>query len=111
FNGDFSQLGTTIYDPSTKAPFANNVIPSTSISPYSKALLKYYNSATIVSSNLTSNYVQSNAAPINRDGFVLRMDFVESAKSQWSGRYSWGDENQASQGITLDGTKIITNYE
>ena len=39
------------------------------------------------------------------------MDFVESAKSQWAGRYSWGDENQANQGLTLDGTKIITNYE
>ena len=39
------------------------------------------------------------------------MDFVESSKSQWTGRYSWGDENQSTQGLTLDGTKIITNYE
>lgn len=111
FNGDFSQLGTTIYDPTTKAPFAGNMIPATSISPYSKALLKYYNSATIASSNLTSNYVQSNAAPFNRDGFVLRMDFVESAKSQWSGRYSWGDENQSNQTINISGSNILTNYE
>ena len=39
------------------------------------------------------------------------MDFVESAKSQWSGRYSWGDENQASTGISITGSKILTNYE
>ena len=39
------------------------------------------------------------------------MDFVESSKSQWTGRYSWGDENQASQGLSITGSKILTNYE
>ena len=39
------------------------------------------------------------------------MDFVESAKSQWTGRYSWGDENQSSTGISITGSKILTNYE
>jgi hypothetical protein len=109
FNGDFSGLGTTIYDPTTKNPFTNNMIPQTSISPFSKELLKYYNSSALP--GLTNNYVQSNAAPFNRDGFVLRMDFVESAKSQWSGRYSWGDENITQQTINISGSKIITNYE
>ena len=52
-----------------------------------------------------------NSAPNNRDGFTLRMDFVESAKSQWTGRYSWGDENQSSTGLSVTGTKILTNYE
>src|SRR5579872_818844 len=109
FNGDFSQLGTTIYDPTNKAPFAGNILPPSSISPYSKALLKYYNPSTLP--GLTNNYVQSNAAPLNRDGFVLRMDFVESAKSQWSGRYSWGDENQSNQTINVSGSNLLINYE
>ena len=39
------------------------------------------------------------------------MDFIESSRSQWSGRYSWGDENSANEGLTLDGTKLLTNYE
>jgi hypothetical protein len=39
------------------------------------------------------------------------MDFVESAKSQWSGRYSWGDENQTNQTINVSGQRLITNYE
>src|SRR5262249_39575824 len=56
FGGDFGLLGTTIYDPSTKEPFANNVIPPGMISPTSKALLKYYNSSTLP--GLTNNYVQ-----------------------------------------------------
>jgi hypothetical protein len=109
FGGDFSQLGTTIYDPTTKAPIPNNTISPSSITSASKALLKYYNSATLP--GLTNNYVQNNASPVNRDGFVLRMDFVESAKSQWSGRYSWGDENQSTQTINISGSKIIINYE
>jgi len=109
FRGDFSKLGTTIYDPTTKAPFLNNTIPTSLISPTSQALLKYYDSATLP--GLTNNYVQNNASPLNRDGFVLRMDFVESAKSQWTGRYSWGDENQSTQTINISGSKILTNYE
>jgi hypothetical protein len=109
FQGDFGQLGATIYDPTTKIPFPNNRIPSNMISPTSQALLKYYNSATLP--GLTNNYVQDNGSPLNRDGFVLRMDFVESAKSQWSGRYSWGDENQSNQTINASGSKLLTNYE
>jgi hypothetical protein len=109
FRGDFSQFGTTIYDPTTKAAFPNNTIPTNLISPTSQALLKYYDSATLP--GLTNNYVQNNSSPLNRDGFVLRMDYVESAKSQWSGRYSWGDENQSNQTINISGSKILTNYE
>jgi hypothetical protein len=109
FGGNFSQLGTTIYDPTTKAPLNNNTIPASQISPLSQELLKYYDPATLP--GLTNNYVQSDASPFNRDGFVLRMDFVESSKSQWTGRYSWGDENQTAQTINISGSKIITNYE
>jgi hypothetical protein len=115
FTGDFSGLGTTIYDPSsaanggTKTPFTGNGIPSDRIDPISKKFLKYY-----VPSNLpglSNNYTQMNSSPNNRDAFTLRMDFVESAKSQWTGRYSWGDENSSNTGISITGGKILTNYE
>ena len=115
FGGDFSAWRTTIYDPSTGAngatrtPFPNNTIPSNRIDPISKKFLNYY-----VPSNLagfSSNYTQMNSSPNNRDGFTLRMDFVQSAKSQWTGRYSWGDENQSSTGISITGSKLVTNYE
>ena len=39
------------------------------------------------------------------------LDFIESPKSQWMGRYNWGDENQSTQGINRAGSKIVTNYE
>ena len=76
----------------------------------SKKLLPYYQSANIPRVCPTTSCGRT-ASPINKDQFVLRMDYVESAKSQWSGRYSWGDENQSNQGISLDGTKILTNVE
>ncbi len=115
FEGDFSAWPTTIYDPNSgtggaaKTPFKDNKIPSSLIDPISKKFLKYY-----VSSNLpgfSNNYTQTNSYPNNRQGFSARMDFVESAKSQWTGRYSWGDEDQSSTGISITGSKILTNYE
>jgi hypothetical protein len=111
FTGNFSGVNATIYDPTTKQPFPGNIIPTNRLDPISQKLLKYYAPANIAGNSLQNNFVRSDGNPENRDGFVLRMDFVESSKSQWSGRYSWGDENQAQQGLTLDGTKIVTNYE
>lgn len=109
-NGDFSGLSKVIYDPNGKSPFPGNVIPKNRFDPISVKLLQYYPVANIPGL-LSNNYVRSAASPINKDQFVLRMDYVESAKSQWSGRYSWGDENQSNQGLSLDGTKILTNVE
>jgi hypothetical protein len=109
FQGDFSALSIPIYDPRTNQQFLNNKIDSGRFDPVSVRLLKYYNSATLP--GLTNNYVQFNSSPLNRDGFVLRLDYNESSRSQWMGRYSWGDENQTTQGLNLSGTKILTNYE
>jgi hypothetical protein len=111
FTGDFSAFPQPIFDPTTKAQFPGNIIPASRIDPISAKLLKYYVPANVATPTLSSNYVRSDGAPINKDQFVLRLDFVESAKSQWAGRYSWGDENQANEGLTLDGTKILTNFE
>jgi hypothetical protein len=109
FQGNFSQLSNIIYDPTTKQPFPGNIIPANEISPISQQLLKYYDAATLP--GLVNNYTQNNAAPFTRDGFTLRMDFVESSKSQWTGRYSWGTEVQTTDTINLSGSKITTGYE
>ena len=99
----------TIYDPTNGLPFNGNIIPSNRIDPISQKLLQYYHSAVLP--GLTNNYVQDNAPPVSRDGFVLRMDFVESAKSQWTGRYSWGVDADTNQTIVQSGSKIFTGYE
>lgn len=110
FGGDFSDLlpSRIIYDPMTGQPFPGNIIPSNRIDPISKKFLKYYSSANTLGGN---NYSQNSSQPVNRDGFVLRLDFNESSKSQWSGRYNWGDENTSTQALNLAGTKVLTNYE
>ena len=114
--GNFGALSATIYDPSTggttganKTPFPGNVIPSNQLDPISLKFLNYYAAAVLPTA--TNNYPFIVSAPNNRDGFTLRMDFVESSKSQWTGRYSWGDENQSSNGLGGIGSKILTNYE
>ena len=118
FTGDFSELlalpnPIVIRDPNTGLPFSYNgqanVIPPGQLDPISQKFLKYYHSSTLP--GLSQNYTQNNSAPINRDGFVLRLDYNESSKSQWMGRYNWGDENQSTQALAGAGQKILTNYE
>ncbi len=118
-SGDFSGLGKIIYDPlsRTKAadgtltgtPFEGNRIQASRINPTSKKLLEFYQNPTLP--GLTNNYVQALGRPQNRDQFILRLDYVESSRSSWSGRYSWGDENESSPGLNLNGTKLVTNLE
>jgi hypothetical protein len=109
YGGDFSGLGVPVYDPGTKAPFPGNVIPSSRFDPISKKLLAFYPMANLAGTS--NNFQRVGSAPINKDQFILRMDFIESSKSQWTGRYSWGDENQSNSGISLDGSKVLTNFE
>ncbi len=128
--GDFSELLTTtsrrtspiqIFDPTTRVkqadgtitatPFAGNIIPSSMIHPTSKKLFDFYPTPNLPNLDLVRNHQQSQGSPINRDTFVTRMDWVESSKSAWSGRYSWGDENQISQGLRLNGSAVLTNVE
>ena len=118
--GDFSAITPRIYDPTSHAlaadgktitatPFPGNVIPQNRISAVSKRLLEFYHTPTLPGS--VNNYVEALPRPDNRDQFVLRMDYVESSKSSWTGRYSWGDEDSASPGLNLNGTKLLTNFE
>jgi hypothetical protein len=109
YGGDFSGLSVPVYDPATKAPFPGNVIPSSRFDPISKKLLTFYPMANLAGTS--NNFQRIGSAPINKDQFILRLDFIESPKSQWTGRYSWGDENQSNSGIDLDGSKVLTNFE
>ncbi len=127
--GDFSELTRLpasnalniagIFDPRTRAQsgntvtataFPNNVIPAARIHPISKQLQEFYRTPNLPNVDLRNNFVQAQGRPINRDQFIGRMDFVESSKSQWSGRYSWGDENQLTEALNLNGSKIVTNF-
>ena len=110
FAGDFSELlpSTIIYDPTNGQPFTGNIIPTQRLDPISLKFLKYYNSASTLGAN---NFTQTSSQPLNRDGLVVRIDFIESSNSQWMGRYNWGDENTSTQNLNLAGTKVLTHYK
>src|SRR5207253_582423 len=121
-DGDFSGLpkGTLgIFDPKTRVNtggtvtatmFPGNIIPKARIAAVSQKLLEFYPVPNLPRADLTSNFVQAQGRPINRDQFVGRMDFVESSNSQWTGRYSWGDENQLTESLKLNGAAILSNF-
>src|SRR5207302_7175912 len=100
--GDFSAISSKVYDPDSHALgadgktitatlFPGNIVPQSRISPISKKLLEFYRTPQLPGA--VNNYVTALARPQNREQFVLRTDYVESSKSAWAGRYSWGDEN------------------
>jgi hypothetical protein len=122
--GDFSELlgrGITIYDPATRVvnadgtvtatAFPGNVIPANRLDSYAKKMLEFYPTPNQPNAALRNNHQITQGRPINKDQFILRMDFVESSKSQWFGRYSWGDENQLQQALYLNGFQVLTNVE
>lgn len=109
-SGDFSAYPAILYDPSSKTPLPGNKISPGMIAPISQRLLNYYpNGPNVPGAGFTNNYVQPLSSPLNRDGFVARMDFIESSKSQWSARYSWGTGDQTTEGLSLAGSEILNN--
>ncbi len=135
-NGDFSSIlaaGYTIYDPSsrslgtstvsaeqlasvvaTQSPFPGNIIPASRISPGSTLLLnKWYPAPNLPQTTPGlpfRNYQYGLNIPLDKDTLTTRIDFNESSKSQWFGRYSWNDESTLlnTGQITDDGETLYT---
>jgi hypothetical protein len=110
-----------IYDPTTRTvgadgritatPFAGNIIPTNRINPISTKLLEFYPTPNLPNAALVRNHQIAQSRPVNKDQFILRMDFLESPNSQWFGRYSWGDENLLNQALYKNGFQVLTNVE
>lgn len=118
-SGDFSALGTKIYDPSTtcgvagtpacgpgqptRAQFAGNVL--TRINPVSKALLREWPLPNLP--GLTNNYSGNASSGGNSSEYNGRIDHTFNDKQHLFGRYTyWGDHNL---GIDPLGTGSYTN--
>lgn len=80
--GNFSELSSTIYDPTTqtctsstsctRTAYTNNTIPSYEISPIAQAMAQYL--PAVSNSNLTSNYLGSYAWGLNNWSQTERLD-------------------------------------
>lgn len=57
----------------------------------------------------TSNGVLNKPSPLNRETFVAHMDYVKSARSNWTGRDSWAVEIQKDRGLSITGSIGVDN--
>ncbi|MBV9265559.1 MAG: carboxypeptidase regulatory-like domain-containing protein, partial [Acidobacteriaceae bacterium] len=97
--GDFSQSGTTIYDPLSVNPncpsgatcartaFPGNIIPSNRINPTSNALLSLIPLPT--NNGLINNFSTAASGGGNTDQYVARVDQNINDKQQLYGRYTF----------------------
>jgi len=109
--GDFSERSATIRDPLTNAPFPGNIIPMSRLSPISLALLDYYPLPNQPTLGLANNFNAVNRNRTDKDQINVRVDFTESSKSSWYGRYGWTDEGQFTGGIRLNGGTVATRAQ
>lgn len=78
---------TTIRDPLTGQPFANNTIPTNRISPVAQKLLDFWPSPNTTGS---LNYTSPNSvANSENPQFIARIDFKTSDTNRWSGRFAY----------------------
>jgi hypothetical protein len=108
-NGDFSGISTVIRDPQTGLPFPGNVIPQNRISPISQKFLNYYPTPNQPTSGIVNNYLSVNQNYTDKDQITSRIDYTESPKSTWYGRYSWTSESLYNGGLYLNGSKVNTH--
>ena len=113
--GDFSQLlpGTVIKDPrNNNLPFPGNMItPQTRLDPIARGLLEFFPPPNIPGAGLVNNYLGLLNNVTDKDQFTQRIDFAESAQSNWFGRYSWQDERVVQPVLKLNGTNLLVNVK
>jgi hypothetical protein len=123
-NGDFSAIlpQYPLADPNTRSGtfpnitqtlFPNNQIPKSRLSPGSILLLKWMPTPNLPSGPGLpfNNYQFGLTVPVDKDTLTERIDFNESSKSQWFGRYSWNDESTFAANPSLglnDGNVLYT---
>lgn len=118
--GDFSQVSTVLYDPTTGDPttgkgrtaFANNQIPSGRISYAAQQMIKLFSSIApnVTGTGLSNNYFIATDAEYTRDNVDSRVDWNPNSNSTVFGRYGMQKTSLfdpqalgAAGGNTLDG--------
>lgn len=78
--GDFSQTGSIVYDPTTHQPFPNNMIPLSRISPIALGLLNFYPAAN--QADAVQNYRIATAVPANSQSLNTRFNYTLNPKDR-----------------------------
>ncbi len=105
--GDFSGQAVAIFDPQTRTyttgaggaeratgalPFPGNRIPASRLHPIAVKLLEFYPEPTVPGENIVANYIRQRKREMPADQYTQRVDWNESNRSSWFGRFSWSDE-------------------
>lgn len=123
--GDFSVVPTALQDPMTRVrtpnpggsgftvtstAFPGNQIPTARFNPGAVYLVDSFAPLpNLPQTGLPNrNYQYVAKTPVDKDQFTGRIDFNESTRSQWFGRYSWTDELTITPGVKLNGTILYT---
>ncbi len=101
--GNFSALPQQLVNPYTGAPFAGNIIPTTSFSPVGTKLLSYFPAPNGAYAG-GSNYLSVTDTTDNWDQGSGRVDYVISSKDTVFGRYT-----QQAQTTVLGGINIYNS--
>ena len=112
-NGDFSSIlpGKVITDPTTNQPFPGNIVPSTRFDAAALAMLAFYPLPNISGAGLKNNYLAIDSDQTNKDLFLTRIDFAESTKSTWFGRYNFQNENNVTPALYKNGTLLAVGVQ
>jgi hypothetical protein len=103
--GDLSGLGLGIFDPlsggtlATRVQFPGNVIPANRIATQAANLLLLIPAPDVPASKDQPNYSGSGAVNFNDDAFNTRVDYYQTEKLHWFGRYSLANFKINSPGI------------
>ncbi len=115
-SGDFSALSTPLLDPATCTvaggvrtcqPFAGNRIPASRFHPISQQLLEFYPEPN--AEGTANNYLSRTDRKIDRKQYTQRMDFVQSEKLNWMGRYSYSHDDEVTPALRMNGTKLLNS--
>jgi hypothetical protein len=115
--GNFAGTGTTIYNPATgiangtgRVPFANNVIPASSIASASAKMIALIPEPNLGGTGLSNNYFAVGDVAFTRDEIDIKINYNPTQNSSVFGRYSIQPTNvfdpQAlgkAGGATIDG--------
>jgi hypothetical protein len=93
FNGNFSALANTVYDPNTysvttgtRQPFPGNIIPANRIDPVSTNLLKYYMPGASLAEH-PSNLFGNPTNTLDDDQHGFRLDYAIGQKQMLFGQF------------------------
>jgi outer membrane receptor protein involved in Fe transport len=104
-NGDFSALGSTIYDPQTttvvndqavRTPFPGNIIPTDRFDTIAHNMLLLYPAPNVPGAT-SNNYIANNPASNNIDQGDVRGDYVINQSQQLFARFSISHTNKFQQ--------------